>query len=155
MDWLCLHAIPSFISNSLQSSWLEHTRLFCLWNPPGKNTGVNCHSLLWGIFRTQGSNPSLLHLLCWQEGSLPLEQPGKPNVCAFPELTCRSSNPLWDSIWRWGLKETTRFRWGSEDGAPWWDCLYKKRKKPELFLSLPFKATAGWWPSAGQKKRAH
>ena len=28
---------------------------------PGKNTGVDCHSLLQGIFLTQGSNPSLLH----------------------------------------------------------------------------------------------
>ena len=23
---------------------------------PGKNTGVGCHALLWGIFLTQGSN---------------------------------------------------------------------------------------------------
>ena len=28
---------------------------------PGKNTGVGCHSLLQGIFLTQGSNPGLLH----------------------------------------------------------------------------------------------
>ena len=28
---------------------------------PGKNTGVDCHSLLQGIFPTQGSNPGLLH----------------------------------------------------------------------------------------------
>ena len=28
---------------------------------PGKNTGVGSHSLLQGIFPTQGSNPSLLH----------------------------------------------------------------------------------------------
>ena len=27
---------------------------------PGKNTGVGCHSLLQGIFRTQGSNQHLL-----------------------------------------------------------------------------------------------
>ena len=27
---------------------------------PGKNTGVNCHSLLQRIFPTQGSKPSLL-----------------------------------------------------------------------------------------------
>ena len=27
----------------------------------GKNTGVGCHSLLQGIFPSQGSNPSLLH----------------------------------------------------------------------------------------------
>ena len=28
---------------------------------PGKNTGVGCHSLLQGIFPTQGSNPGLLN----------------------------------------------------------------------------------------------
>ena len=30
---------------------------------PGKNTGVGCHTLLQGIFPTQGSNPCLLCLL--------------------------------------------------------------------------------------------
>ena len=30
-------------------------------NSPGKNTGVDCHSLLQGIFLTQGANPGLLH----------------------------------------------------------------------------------------------
>ena len=28
---------------------------------PGKNTGVGCQFLLWGIFPTQESNPGLLH----------------------------------------------------------------------------------------------
>ena len=28
---------------------------------PGKNTGVGCHSLLQGIFLTQGLNPGFLH----------------------------------------------------------------------------------------------
>ena len=36
-------------------------RLLCRWNSPGKNTGVGSHSLLQGIFPTQGSNLSLLH----------------------------------------------------------------------------------------------
>ena len=31
------------------------------WNSPGQNTGVGSHSLLQGIFLTQGSNPSLPH----------------------------------------------------------------------------------------------
>ena len=35
-------------------------RLLCPQNSPGKNTGVGCHSLLQGIFRTQGLNPGLL-----------------------------------------------------------------------------------------------
>ena len=45
---------------------------FSVWDSPGKNTGVGCRALLQGIFLTQGSNLHLLHLLCWQAGSLPL-----------------------------------------------------------------------------------
>ena len=36
-------------------------RFLCPWNSPGKNTGVGCHSLLQGIFLTQGLNPGFLH----------------------------------------------------------------------------------------------
>ena len=49
------------MSDSLQPHGLQPARLFCPWNSPGKNTGVNCHFLLQGIFPTQGSNLSLLH----------------------------------------------------------------------------------------------
>ena len=45
---------------------------------PGRNTGVGCLALLQGIFPTQGSNLSLLCLLPWQAGSLPLVPSGKP-----------------------------------------------------------------------------
>ena len=45
---------------------------------PGKNIGVGCHSLLQGIFLTQGSNWHLLCLLHRQAASLPLAPPGKP-----------------------------------------------------------------------------
>ena len=38
-------------------------RLPCPQNPPGNNTGVGSHSLLQGIFLTQGSNPCLLLFL--------------------------------------------------------------------------------------------
>ena len=58
---------------------LYPARLLCPWDSPGKNTGVGCHALLQGIFLTQGSNPHLLCLLCWQVGSLPLAPPGKPH----------------------------------------------------------------------------
>ena len=33
----------------------------CPWNSPGKDTRVGSHSLLQGIFPTQGLNPGLLH----------------------------------------------------------------------------------------------
>ena len=31
------------------------------WDSPSRNTGVGCHSLLQGVFPTQGLNPGLLH----------------------------------------------------------------------------------------------
>ena len=48
-------------ADSLPSHGLQPARLLCLWDSPGKNTGVGCHLLLQGIFLTQGSNPQLLH----------------------------------------------------------------------------------------------
>ena len=37
-------------------------QLFCPWNSTGNNSGVVSHSLLEGIFLTQGLNPGLLHI---------------------------------------------------------------------------------------------
>ena len=34
---------------------MDPTRLLCLWDFPGKNTGMGCHFPLQGIFLTQGS----------------------------------------------------------------------------------------------------
>ena len=48
---------------------------------PGKNTGVVCHALLYGIFPTQRSNPCLLH---WQAGSL-LLAPQEKGLDSIPE----------------------------------------------------------------------
>ena len=50
------------------------------WDSPGKNTGVGSHSLLQGIFPTQGSNSSLLCYLHWQAGSLPLVPQRGPSM---------------------------------------------------------------------------
>ena len=60
----------SVVSDSLQPHGLEPTRLLYPQNSPGKkNTGVSRHSLLQGMFLTQGSNwsPAL------QVDSLPAE----------------------------------------------------------------------------------
>ena len=35
---------------------MDCSRLLCPWDSSGKNTGMGCHSLLQGIFLTQGSN---------------------------------------------------------------------------------------------------
>ena len=54
--------VMSAMSNSVKPYGLQPVRLLCLWDSPGKNTGVGYHALLQGIFLTQGSNPRLLHL---------------------------------------------------------------------------------------------
>ena len=60
--------------------------LHCLWDIPGKITGVDYHALLQGLFLTQGLNAHLLCLLHWQMNSLPLGPHGKPRVLAFGAL---------------------------------------------------------------------
>ena len=59
------------MSYSVRPYGLWPASFLCLWDSPGKNTGVGCHALLQEIFLTQGLNPCLLCLLHWQAGSLP------------------------------------------------------------------------------------
>ena len=63
---LCVH-VCSVVSDSLWPHGLGSARLLCPWNFPGKNTEVDCHFLLQGIFLTQGLNLNLLH---WQADPL-------------------------------------------------------------------------------------
>ena len=63
------------VPDSMQPYGLQPTRLLCPCNSPDKNTRVGWHSLLQGIFPTQGSNPRSPTL---QADSLPSEPPGKP-----------------------------------------------------------------------------
>ena len=60
----------------LATHGLQPTRLLCLWDIPGKNTGVGCPFLFQEIFPAQGSNLCLLSPLFWQVGSLPLSHLG-------------------------------------------------------------------------------
>ena len=60
------------------------TKRLCPCNFPAKNTGVDCHALLQGIFPTQRLNPRFLHLLNWQASSLPLCH------LVFPTIWCKS-----------------------------------------------------------------
>ena len=76
--------------NHVQLCNLTDCRRLCPWDSPGKNTGVDCHALLQGIFPTQGSNPDLRH---WQVDSLPSEQPGKPRFLPY-SCFCLFSLPI-------------------------------------------------------------
>ena len=49
--WKSLSCVQLFMTQGLYGPW----------NSPGQNTRVGSHSLLQGIFPTQGSNPGLLH----------------------------------------------------------------------------------------------
>ena len=73
------------VSCSVMSSSLRPHVLYCPWNFPGKNSGVDSHSLQ-GIFPTQGLNRGLLS--CRQ---LFYEPPGKPSLYLHPVLLIRSS----------------------------------------------------------------
>ena len=44
------------VSDSLRPHGPQPARLLCLWDSPGKNTGVRCNFLLQEIFPTQGLN---------------------------------------------------------------------------------------------------
>ena len=57
---MCEHSVES---DPLRPRGLQPATLLCPWDSPGRNTRAGCHSLPWGIFLTQGSNPHLLRLL--------------------------------------------------------------------------------------------
>ena len=64
------------MSDSLRPHGLQHARLLCPWDFPGKNSGVGWHFLYQGIFPTKGLNPCLWLLLRWQADSLLLRHLG-------------------------------------------------------------------------------
>ena len=62
-DHMCACSVisSSFLTAPPHANGLWPTKLLCPWDFPGKSTGVGCHSLLQGIFSTQGLNPHHLH----------------------------------------------------------------------------------------------
>ena len=74
-SWICVLS-HSVMSNSLRPHGPYPTRFLCPWDSPSKNTGVDCHFLLHGIFPAQRLNLHPLCLLYWQADSLPLSHHG-------------------------------------------------------------------------------
>ena len=60
---MCMCLVASFASDSLEPQRVYYSSPGSLvhGDSPGKNTGVGCHTLLQGIFPTQGLNPGLLY----------------------------------------------------------------------------------------------
>ena len=88
---LVVHAckVTSVMSDSLWPYGPQPTRLLCPRDSPRKNTGVGSHSLLQGIFPSQGLNPGLLH--CWWI-FYHLSDQGSPLYILAPP------SPLWNSF---------------------------------------------------------
>ena len=111
-------------SDSLKPHGPRAARLLCAWDSPDNNTGVGCYALSQGIFPIQGSNSSLLCLLQWQAGSLPLAPPGKPNIVAYFQLKRFSSDLAYIS--------STLFQCASKKCFLIWDLF------PPFWLFLPY-----------------
>ena len=73
--WLSLSCVQL-----LRPHGLKPSRLLYPWNSPGKNPGVGCHSLLQGIFPTQGLNPGLLNC---RQILYHLKYLGNPSVACY------------------------------------------------------------------------
>ena len=67
-------------STLLSPLGLQPTRILCSWEFSGKNTGVDCHFLLQGIFLAQGSNSHLLSLMALGGTFFTTGPPGKTLV---------------------------------------------------------------------------
>ena len=89
--------VPLFATLWTIAHQLLYTREF-----PGSYTGVGCQALLQGIFLTQESNTSLLHLLHWQ-GSLPHAPPEMPlyDIISYIKYTVLSHSVVSDSATTW------------------------------------------------------
>ena len=70
--------LSCFSHFQLLSTLWTVARVLCPWESPGKNTGMDCHALLQGIFPTQGSNPTAPVSPALQVHSFPTELLGKP-----------------------------------------------------------------------------
>ena len=75
------------------------TRLLCPWNAPGKNTRVDSHFLLQGIFLIQELNPCLLHcrqiLIQYIQQSSQLVRPQSSLSLLSPTFVPESTPRLW------------------------------------------------------------
>ena len=146
--------VISVMSASLRSYGLEPVRLLCPWDPPGKNTGMDCHAHLEWIFPTQGLNPSLLCLLHWQVVSLPLVPPLLRSLFLISLLEFKKQNKTETSNSDGKLSQALMFRasslqhevevcTGASDVRPKhllsWICLWQSHHPPRSTQSWPLR----------------
>ena len=90
----------------------------CPWDFPGKNTGVDCHSLLQGIFPSQGSNPHLLWLLHYQWILYSLEPPQQRKfILKLRCSDCSYLQLIWPKLISVGTIRLPRWSGGNESAC--------------------------------------
>ena len=92
----------SAVSNSLPPDRVQPTRLLCLWDFPGKSTGVGSYFLLQGIFPTPGWNPGHLHL---RADSLPRSHQGSLIVSIAGDKKENVGHPMGTLVRMWAKPE--------------------------------------------------
>ena len=94
-------------SCSVVSESLRPHGLYSPWNSPGHSTGMGSHSLLQGIFPTQGSNPGLPHC---RQNLYQLNQQGSSNTS---KVTFKIVQAMFQQCVNWTLPDVqTGFRKG-------------------------------------------
>ena len=122
---LCESVSHSFVSNSLQPHGLYSTRLLCPWASPGKNTGVGFHSLLQGIFSTQGLKPGLLHCRRTRYSLSHQGSPMKTDKLYWLSLTLKG---VWSCLWL-SRSHGRHLTWGGTLNMVSFRVLRKEEKK--------------------------
>ena len=119
---------------------------------PGKHTGVACHTVLRGIFPTQGLNPGLPH--CRQ--SLPAELRGKPILALQPPIlscfstaqprACKLHFPAWLSTWLPGTgRSLAEASPSPHPSVPWtWLCFCRGGAVMAGEAGVPRARTGSW-----------
>ena len=79
---VCAQSCPTLQPHGLQGApaLQESARLLCLWNFPGKNTGVGCHFFLQGNLPDPGVEPMSLVSPALADGFFTTLPPGKPKI---------------------------------------------------------------------------
>ena len=147
----CSSLSPGVCSNScpLQFHELSPARLLCPRDSTGKNTGMGWHSLLQGIFPTQGSNPCLLCLLHWKVDSLPVA-PLTVREALTVESSSSSVAQLCLTLWLRGLQHVRLPCPSPTPGAYSNSCPLSQWCHPTLSFSvIPFSSHLQSFPASG------
>ena len=122
LRWCCL--VTQSCPTLLQPHGLQHAKLLCSWDSPGKSTGMRCHFLLQRIFPTQGLNlkpPALQADFFF----FTTEPPGKPQLLVYRQIqvfSCRNGGTRLQSqagVFQVSVNEKAAVAAAAPDGEEW------------------------------------